>query len=65
VSNMVTIKRNPKKHNEYNVTMKVTAGKILAIKNALQATRTPVGVDILEEIENACNASGERDLQDW
>ena len=45
--------------------MKVTAGKILAIKNALQATRTPVGVDILEEIENACNASGERDLQDW
>lgn len=60
---MVSIKKNTNKYNEYNVTMKVTAGKILAIKHALQATGSAVGNDILQELESACQTCGEQDVQ--
>jgi ATP-dependent protease HslVU (ClpYQ) ATPase subunit len=33
----IKIKRNTKKHNEFDVNMKLTEGAILAINNALQA----------------------------
>jgi hypothetical protein len=56
---MVSIKKNTKKYNEYNVIMKVTAGKILAIKDALQAANSAVGNDVLQELEAAYQACKE------
>lgn len=44
--------------------MKLTAGKILAIKHALQAYDSGVAFDTLEELENACKASQDDRLQD-
>lgn len=60
---MITIKKNPKKHNEYTVTMKVTAGKILALKQALLIYGSPVAEDLLDAMAYACHTCGEPEIQ--
>ena len=52
---MTTIKYNAKKYNEYTLTAKWTAGKILALHSALKlyAPHSAVAQDILDELEPA------------
>lgn len=52
----VVIKRNAKEYNEYSCTITgATAGKILAIIDALEATKSPVGEDVLDAFQAARN----------
>lgn len=54
----IIISRNVKQHNEYKLTATLTAGKILAVKNALEAIQSPVGNDVLDLLNKAigdCN----------
>lgn len=49
---MITIKRNMKAFNEFKFEAKWTLGKILAVQKALElyALRSPVGKDVLDEL---------------
>ena len=52
---MAAIKRNTKQHNEYEFKAKWTAGKIVALHNALTryAPESAVAQDVLNEVERA------------
>ncbi len=63
MSEQIKIKKNPKKYNEYDVTMKITAGKICSIVNALKASNSPVGKDVLIMLERACEETGDDNLK--
>lgn len=55
----MTLKHNTKKYNEFTLTAKLTAGKILAIKRALHiytAQGSPVALDVLGELNTAINS---------
>ena len=55
----VVIKRNAKEYNEYSCTITgATAGKILAIIHALEATKTPVGEEVLDAFQTARDPDG-------
>ena len=52
MSESVSIKR-VKQTNIYDVKMKITKGKILALRNALEKYNSRVGQDLLDMIEGA------------
>lgn len=50
----VTIKKNAKAHNDYTLTLKgMTAGKLVAIMNALENHNTELGKEVYESIRRA------------
>lgn len=60
----IKIKKDTKKYNEYNVTMKLTHGQILAIKHALEHYSTAVipgsavAADVYEALKRRMEEAG-------
>jgi hypothetical protein len=61
---MTTIKRNTKKYNEYILTGKWTAGKILTLHSALKmyAPHSAVAQDVLNELDTAIRETNPHDI---
>lgn len=54
----ITIKKNQKAHNQFEVKMKVTEGKLLSILYALETHNTPVGNDMYEMLKKSMQEAG-------
>lgn len=54
----ITIKKNQKAHNQFEVKMKVTEGKLLSILYALETHNTPVGNDMYDMLKTAMKEAG-------
>ena len=52
-SERVKVTKDAAEYNRYKVEMYVTQGKILSIINALEATPSPVGEDVLRMLKEA------------
>ena len=61
---MLQVTRNKKAYNEFSLKGKLTAGKLMALRTALENYKSPLAEELFEELNRATHDENGKDLLD-